>query len=204
MVFSTLLLLFQCVGIGTGCAISSGGGSNTAISTQTTIDIPNGGFYNGGSGYNYGSFEYGTSLAGGARTGALGFVQFLLSNSGTPVVVTQFRLPPNWDSTKAVNVLFTTYSGGSTGGNYKLDTAIYCQQDGTAPTISYNATSTTGTKTYAGVGRISEASSPTNVTTGCSAGNLVNLSITRDNSVSSNHADNLGIVQVSIQLYVLY
>lgn len=167
------------------------------------MDIPNGGYANCCSGYDYGSMNWGSSgQPNGSYTGGNpGFTYWGITNSGTPAVGTQWRFPPNWDNTKAVDLLLSVWDAPESGGSFKLNGAIYCQAANAAVTISTNTASTTGTLTFSHSAYAYEAIIPSLAYTGCSPTSLAFLQITRDNTVSGNIPGNLGILQMSVQLY---
>lgn len=177
----------------------TGGGTATPVAVTSSFDLPIGGMNSNASGclpdwdVTGATYPYCFGFSSGRLPG------LYLGNTATPSATKTFTWPSNWDSTTPVNILVTWTGSYSDTNSMKIAASLACVTASlsnlTDATFGSAASSPTLSNTY-----FFRNTAIANVNAnGCAAGQLGILKIARDNTITSNSADPLGIVGVAIQ-----
>jgi len=170
------------------CPTAGGGGASGA----TILDVSMGGCHVEGS-FVGGSPVFNTWTSTGQSASAAyychltSFMIFgFLANSGSPTFTAQRHLPPNYDSTKNINLNVYAMGSDSTSGTLQLVAAIGCAGDGgTVEGPSFNTSISVGhTVSSSSLQTLYTFSNLTR--TGCAANSKIWIQVSRDNTVGGN------------------
>ncbi len=170
--------------------------ATSSLSTLRSKELSIGGYNNTGSGWSPASVAIGT--VGGWSAGAFGLTLF---NHTSAANAWEFRWDANWDNTQPISVMLTLADPGGNGGNYKIDFAAACVAPNsnmyTAPT--FGATLSSGVITLSGTNTKEVTLSGLDISTPSCAPNLLTvIKASRDNSISGNSLDDLGLLSATL------
>lgn len=117
-----------------------------------------------------------------------------LPATGSPAVTLQFQLPSTW--TGAVDLRVAHFAADSGSGSVRYSIRTACMRNGSSVTPSYNSAQTMDSGVTLNTYSTALLSSLT--ATGCQAGDMMTISLSRDNTIGGNFSGAAALTSMTV------